>query len=97
MERCRLAKTCLSDEQRRGLCDLLHLAFLDLRGMGAPERAHRASRLAYAVHNVPLLLYAEDFSWEKIERPLQYYQAQFSDEGSRGYDYVALIAKIRQV
>ena len=57
----------LSEQEQRGLCDVLYWAFLDLRGMSSPDRAFQASKLAYALHNLPHLIFADDFVWEKVE------------------------------
>jgi hypothetical protein len=47
------------------------------------------------LHNLPHLLFADDFAWEKVEGPLQYYQSQFyQTEATRGYDYLKMIAII---
>ncbi len=87
----------LSDQERRGLCELLYHAFIELRGMGSPERAHQASKLAYALHNLPHLLFAEDFAWEKVEGPLRYYQELFySSDATRGYDFLHMVSQIRK-
>jgi hypothetical protein len=86
----------LSDQERRGLCEILYCAFIEMRGMGSPDRALQASMLAYALHNLPHLLHADDFAWEKVERPLRYYQGQFyQNETTRGYDYLKMITQIR--
>ena len=87
----------LSDKERRGLCEVLFWAFIDLRGMRLPERALQASKLANALHNLPHLLFADDFAWEKVEGPLRYYQSQFYQaDATRGYDYLKMIAQIRK-
>lgn len=87
----------LSGQEQRGLCLVLHYAFLELRGMSSPDRALQASKLAYALHNLPNLLFADDFAWEKIEGPLGYYQNLFyQTEATRGYDYLKMIAQIRR-
>src|ERR1043166_3770047 len=87
----------LSDQEQRGLCEVLYYAFLDLGGMSSPERALQASKLANALHNLPPLLFRDDFAWEKVEGPLRYYQSQFyQTEATRGYDYLKMIAQIRK-
>ena len=73
----------LSEQEQRGLCDLLHYAFLELRNSGSPEYAFQVSRLAYALHNLPHLLFADNFAWEKVEGPLRYYQSQFYQDEER--------------
>jgi hypothetical protein len=92
-----MSSQLLSDVERRGLCDILYHAFIELRGMGTPDRAPQASKLAYALHNLPHLLFAEDFTWEKVEGPLRYYQGQFyQNEATRGYDYLRMVAQVRR-
>jgi hypothetical protein len=86
----------LSEQQRRKLCEVLYYAFIELRGMGSPERALQASKLANALHNLPHLLFADDFDWEKVEAPLRHYQSQFyQSDRTRGYDYLKMIAQIQ--
>jgi len=86
----------LTDQQRRGLCQVLYWAFIELRGMRMPEQAEQSSQLAYAMHNLPILIYAEDFAWEKVEGPLRYYQATYYQRtSSQGYDYVRMIEQVR--
>ncbi len=76
---------------------MLYWSFLDLRGMGSPERALQASKLAYALHNLPHLMFADYFEWEKVEGPLRYYQSEFyQTDLTRGYDYLKMIAQIRK-
>ena len=76
---------------------MLYWALIDLRGMGSPDRALQSSKLAYALHNLPHLLFADDFAWEKVEGPLRYYQSQFyQTDAKRGYDYLRMIAQIRK-
>ena len=88
---------CLSDQERQGLCEVLYCAFLDLRGMSSPDRALQASKLANALHNLPHLLFANDFAWEKVEGPLRSYQGQFyRTDATRGYDYLKMVAQIRR-
>lgn len=75
---------------------MLYRAFLDIRSMWSPERAHQASCLADAVHNLPHLLHADYFTWEQVEGPLRHYQQTFygSDE-TRGSDYLRMIAQVK--
>jgi hypothetical protein len=64
--------------------------------MDSPDRAHQASRLAYALHNLPHLLFADEFAWEKVEGPLRHYQGQFyENEATRGYNYLRMVAQVR--
>lgn len=87
----------LSDQEQRGLCEVLYCALLELRGMGSPDRAVQASKLAYALHNLLHLLFADDFAWEKVEEPLRHYQGQFyQSEATRGYAYLKMIAQVRK-
>jgi hypothetical protein len=49
------------------------------------------------LHNLPHLIFAEDFAWEKVEGPLRYYQESFyKAEPTRGYDYLRMIAQVRK-
>src|SRR5690348_16370815 len=87
----------LTDQQRKGLCDVLYWAFIELRGMDSPERAHQASKLAYALHNLPHLVFAEKLDWDQIEGGLRYYQNRFyQHDATRGYDYLLMIEQVRK-
>ena len=81
----------LSDKERQGFCEILYHALIELRGMHTPDRAIQSSKLAYALHNLPHLLFAADFDWEKVEAPLRYYQECFyQSDSTRGYDYLRM-------
>ena len=49
--------------ERRHLARLMYLAFCDLRILACENRNEQARALADAFHNVPLLIYKDDFSF----------------------------------
>jgi hypothetical protein len=91
-----MSNEALSDQQRRGLCEVMYWAFVELRGMGSAEHAVQASKLCYALHNLPHFLFAEDFTWDKVKGPLRYYQEHFYRERKTGYDYVRMVDQARK-
>jgi hypothetical protein len=51
----------LSENQRQQLCNLMYLAFLDIRVLGWEGRAAQAGALADAFHNLPNGMWSADF------------------------------------
>lgn len=80
------AKT-LSEEDRRRLTRLMNLAFCDVRGLTIkPDRFQQAHDLADAFHNLPLLMYRDDFSLKFFLEFLKHYQTKY--EGRLTIDYL---------
>ena len=54
-----------NDDQRRRLCELIHEAFLELKGVC--HEAEQVHELAYAFHNLPLTIYGRGtWSWDGL-------------------------------
>jgi len=77
----------LTEVERQWLVRLMYLAFCDLRGLALkPERLEQAHDLADAFHNVPLLLFTQNFSIQTFKRFIEDYQRKY--EGRLTIDYL---------
>lgn len=79
------------DKQRQRLCELMHAAFIELRGVnGEPDQVHQ---LAYAFHNLPLTMYGwGTWSWDGLRAVLARYRQRFPEGGP---DYATMLDAIR--
>ena len=79
------------DDQRRRLCELMHAAFIELRGVY--REAEQVHELAYAFHNLPLTMFGwGTWSWAGLRAVLARYRARFPEGGP---DYAAMLDAIR--
>lgn len=82
-----------TDAQRRKLCEMMHMAFVEMRLLGWGGKAEQAADLADAFHNLPTDIWSEDFS-------LQFFRDSFLGVYQRKYpvgrtrDYVAMVDEI---
>ena len=65
-----------NEMQRRKLCELLHVVFVDIRNIAGSGAAQQASDLADAFHNLPHEIWAPYFSFS-------YFRKAFLDPYSR--------------
>jgi hypothetical protein len=65
--------------ERRSLARMLYLAFCDLRMLALEGRSEQARDLAEAMHNVPLLMYSEDFSFRSFRDFIERYQKKHAE------------------
>ena len=63
-----------SENQRRALSRLAYVAFLDMRMLGREGKGQQVVDLAEAFHNLPLMLWTEDFSMNCQHDFLQRYR-----------------------
>jgi hypothetical protein len=78
-------------QQRQGLCDLMHEAFVELRYL--PEQ--QAHDLAYAFHNLPKTMYGwGHWSVDGTRAALMHYQTKHKD--NLGFNYVSAFEAIFQ-
>jgi hypothetical protein len=78
------------EDQRRRLCELIHAAFVELRGIH--HESEQVHELAYAFHNLPLTMYGwGTWSWDGLRAMLARYRARFP---AGGPDYVAMLEAI---
>ena len=80
----------LPDEiQRKQLCELMYIAFMELRYLRSGDRSND---LAYAFHNLPKEIYGwGTWSIKQTRDRFLYYQKKHPNGGA---DYVALFDKI---
>lgn len=68
-----------TEAERRRLARMLYIAFCDLRMLALEGRSEQARDLAEAMHNVPLLMYSEDFSFRAFRDFIERYQKKQAD------------------
>jgi hypothetical protein len=78
--------------ERQHLCRLMYLAFCDLRILTREGRSEQANALADALHNVPLLMHRNDFSFRALRDSLARYQQRY--EGKLLTNYPAELDKL---
>ena len=83
----------LGENQRRALSRLAYVAFCDMRMLGRAGKCEQVADLAEAFHNLPLMLWAEDFSMKCQRDFLQRYQNKHGVRQSE-FDYLAEFEKI---
>ena len=85
-----------TEQQRRLFCEMIHLAFVELRGLGNQGKSEQAAALADAFHNLPLSIFQPLFDWEMSRRYFQSYHAQYPFEASAmPVNYVAMHDRIQ--
>ena len=82
-----------SENQRRALSRLAYIAFLDMRILGREGKGEQVADLAEAFHNLPLMLWTEDFSMSCQRDFLQRYQEKHGVHHPN-FDYLAEFEKI---
>src|SRR5712691_666360 len=66
-----------TEAERQRLARLMYLAFCDLRALAREGRSEQARDMAEAFHNVPLVMYSKDFSFDALRDCLERYQAKY--------------------
>jgi hypothetical protein len=77
--------------QREKLCEMMYRAFLEVRNYATKE-PERMSDLADAFHNLPAMLYSEDFSIKYFRLSLQIYHEKYPKQS--GELYLEMLDKI---
>lgn len=84
-----------TSEQQRLFCEMMYRAFLELRVLGWQGKAEQAADLADAFHNLPVVMFGDDFDWAISRRFFQDYQAKYPAERPSFFnDYVAMHDRI---
>lgn len=73
------AARLITDAERQKLCEMIYRAFLEIRLLGWEEKAEQAASLADAFHNVPAMMWSEDFSLNTFRSYLQGYQEKYPE------------------
>lgn len=86
-----------TEEQRRGLCEMLHRALLEIRILGWRGNGSQAGDLADAFHNLPIHMISQDFDQDLFRHLLEVYQNKYPRPKSSEvnyFDYVAFLDNI---
>ena len=83
----------LTDVQRRKLCQMLHMAMLEMRVSGWIGKAQQAADLADAFHNLPNAMWQEDFSLEFFRKFLVSYHQKYPDS----FNYLSALEEVRKL
>jgi hypothetical protein len=83
----------LTDDERRALCEILYSALVRIRSLGGAGKATEASDLADALHNVPHLMWNEDFSLNWLRTRLARYEQLYPGQGTEYLEIVDEIIK----
>ncbi len=82
----------LSELQRQKLCEMIYRALLEVRILGWGGKAEQAADLADAFHNLPTMLWSEDFSLDFFRKFLESYHQKYSESG--GINYLKMLDRI---
>ncbi|MBA2620784.1 MAG: hypothetical protein H0U87_06260 [Acidobacteria bacterium] len=75
------------------LCRMMAYAFTEIRMLGWENNAERAADLADAFHNLPILLFDDEFDWDFFRNS---YLKEYENKHSKSsFDYVAMLDKIK--
>ena len=75
----------LTERQRRKLCEMLYRALLEIRALGWDGKAEQIADLADAFHNLPAMLWSEDFSLDFFRNFLEGYRQKYPEGWGTGY------------
>lgn len=82
----------LTDKERQRLCEMIHRAMLEIRILGWNGKAAQAASLADAFHNVPGMLWSEDFSLNSFRNFLEGYHQEYPE--SKGINYPKMFDRL---
>jgi hypothetical protein len=90
-------KKHLSEKQIRLMGKILHRALIEIRGLGRDGMAEQAADLADALHNLPVYMFSESFSWSIFREFLEEYQNKYPRPKEHSpFDYLSFLDKIEQ-
>ena len=70
-------KAMPTEQQRRLFCEMMHRAFVEMRGLGFRGKSEQAAALADAFHNLPITMYHPNFDWVMSRRYFEAYNRQY--------------------
>jgi len=86
----------LSEGQRRGLCELVGRALVQIRGLSQRGNYQQVAELADAFHSLPTMLYSPIFSWDALETFIVSYHERYPPSQPGDYsDYLSALKSIR--
>src|SRR2546429_134900 len=74
-----------TEQEQRSLSRLVYMALVDLRALIRDGRNEQARALVDAIHNVPLLMYSDRFSFRAFTDFLRIYQERFGEDCRSDY------------
>jgi hypothetical protein len=74
-----------TEAQRKKLCKMLSHALLEIRWLGLAGKSQQAADLADTFHNLPSLLWSEDFSLSFFRDRLEQYIKKYTGEEVSNY------------
>ena len=87
-----------TEEQRRQFCEMIHRAFLDMRGLGFQGKSEQAAALADAFHNLPIAIFQREFDWDESRAYFQSYHTKYPiSSEAMTTNYVAIHDHIQAV
>jgi hypothetical protein len=82
-----------SEAQRKKLCEMIYHALLEMRMLGWAGKSQQVADLADAFHNLPSVMWSEDFSLSLFRDVfLASYQKKYAEE--KIPNYVAMVDAI---
>ncbi|MBI4854477.1 MAG: hypothetical protein HY819_21985 [Acidobacteria bacterium] len=82
----------LTENEQKGLCKMMHSAFLEIRHLGWQGKAQQSADLADAFHNLPLFLDRDDFSFEFFAYFLKVYYKKYPDPNI--FNYLSMLENV---
>lgn len=82
-----------TEQQRQKLCEMIYRAFIEMRILGLQGKSEQVADLADAFHNLPQLLYSEEFSMKFFRIFLQSYHEKYP-RNETGGDFLQILDKI---
>ena len=79
-----------TERQRKQLCEMLYHALLEIRILGWEGKAQQSADLADAFHNLPTMLWSENFSFKIFRVFLKYYDETYPNSNK----YLKMVDKI---
>jgi hypothetical protein len=83
-----------NEAQQKKLCDMLHLALVDIRMLAASGHGEQASDLADAFHNLPQEIWREYFS---ISFFREAFLTPYARKWSGGQGYLAMLDEVEKL
>ena len=84
----------LTEAEREKLCKMIYYAFVEIRILGWHGKSEQSADLADVFHNLPILIYRDDFRFHLFSSALQSYQNKYS--GSVTFNYLNMLNEIVQ-
>ncbi len=82
----------LTEMERQKLCQMIYRAMLEIRSLGWSGKAEQAADLADAFHNLPAMLWSEDFSLDFLRTFLESYHHKYPESG--GINYLMMLKRV---